>query len=379
MEDNSSKVITCKGAVVWGSGEGLKIEEIQVDPPKSGEVRVKMLYASVCHTDLTRARGIPFPLFPRVLGHEGVGVVESIGEEVRGLQEGNIVIPTLITQCEECENCLSPDTNLCLNHPVSRSGLMPDGTSRMSIEGQKLYQMFTCSTWCEYMVVDSNYVVKIDPSIPLPHASFLSCGFTTGFGAAWKDAKVKQGSSIAVFGLGAVGLGVIEGARMQGAAKIIGVDINESKKEKAAIFGMNNFVNPNEFDKPISEVLKDVTGGTGVDYSFECCGVPHLANEALRSTKLGTGKAIVIGVGSEITSIDTFSLLSGRTLKGSVFGGIKIKSDLPIILDKCKNKEFHLDDLLTHEVALQDIDKAFELLKQSDCLKVLIKISPPTA
>ncbi|XP_065853926.1 8-hydroxygeraniol oxidoreductase-like [Euphorbia lathyris] len=370
---SSQQVITCKGAVVWGIGEALKIEEIQVDPPKSGEVRVKMLYASICHTDITRVNGFPFPIFPRVMGHEGVGLVESIGEKVKGVKEGDIVIPTFIAECEECENCLSSETNLCLNHPINRNGLMPDGTSRMSIKGQKLYHLFTCSTWCEYMVIHSNYVVKVDPSIPLPHASFISCGFTTGFGAAWKEAKVKQGSTVAVFGLGAVGLGVIEGARMQGAAKIIGVDINGSKEEKGAIFGMNNFVNPNEFDKPISEVVKDLTNGIGVDYSFECCGAAHLLNQALQATKLGTGKVIAIGSGRERV-IETFHLLAGRSLKGSIFGGLKIKSDLPIILEKCKNKELHLDDLLTHEVAFQDMDKAFELLKQPDCVKVLIKI-----
>uniref|UniRef100_A0A6N2KR01 Alcohol dehydrogenase-like N-terminal domain-containing protein n=1 Tax=Salix viminalis TaxID=40686 RepID=A0A6N2KR01_SALVM len=217
------------------------------------------------------------PLFPRVLGHEGVGAVESFGDEVEGLEEGDYVIPTMLAECGACENCTSAKTNFCLTYPFSLGGLMSDGTSRMSSKGHKLYNML------------------IDPSIALPHASLLSCGFSTGFGAAWKEARVKKGSTVAVLGLGAVGLG-------------------------------------------------------------------------------GKGKTIVIGGGIKSVKIDYFPLLSGRTLKGSIFGGLKVKSDLPIVFEKCKNKEFHLDELVTHEVTLQDIEKAFELLKQPDCVKVLIKI-----
>ncbi|XP_058000317.1 8-hydroxygeraniol oxidoreductase isoform X1 [Hevea brasiliensis] len=371
---NTSQVITCKAAVIWGVGEELKVEEIQVDPPNSSEVRVKMLYASICHTDISRAHGFPFPLFPGVLGHEGVGVVESIGDKVNGLKEGDVVIPTFLAQCQECENCTSQETNLCLKFPLNLKGLMPDDTSRMSITGHKLYHLFTCSTWSEYMVIDSNYVATIDPTIPLPYASILSCGFSTGFGAAWKEAKVKEGSTVAVLGLGAVGLGATEGARMQGAATIIGVDKNSKKREKGQAFGMTHFINPDEFDKPISQLVKDLTGGLGVDYCFECSGAAPLVNEALQSTKMGIGKAIAIGSGNAAVTIDFLPLLTGRTLKGSLFGGLTINSDLPYVLDKCKNKEFHLDELLTHEVSLQDIDKAFEMFKQPDCVKVLIKI-----
>lgn len=262
------------------------MEEIQVEPPKFSEIRVKMLCASLCHTDTLHAKGSLIPLFPRVLGHEGVGVVESIGEGVRDLKEGDLVIPAYLGECQECENCISGKTNLCLKYPLILNGLMPDGTSRISINGQKLYHLFTCSTWSEYMVIDTNYVVKIDPSIDLPHASFLSCGFSTGFGSAWREANVEKGSSVAVIGLGAVGLGAIEGARMQGAAKIIGIDKNEKKREKGQAFGMTDFINPEEyFNKPISELIKDITGGLGVDYCFECTGVGPLINEALLATK----------------------------------------------------------------------------------------------
>uniref|UniRef100_A0A5B6Z3S4 Putative 8-hydroxygeraniol oxidoreductase n=1 Tax=Davidia involucrata TaxID=16924 RepID=A0A5B6Z3S4_DAVIN len=375
MSKTSSQVITCKAAVSWGVGLPLKVEEIQVDPPKSSEVRIKILCASLCHTDILCCNGYPLPLFPRVPGHEGVGMVESVGEGVTEVKEGDIVMPTYIGECGKCENCKSGKSNLCVAYPLPFSGLMPDGTSRMSINGQKLYHFFSCSTWSEYMVIDSNYVVKLDPRISLSHASFISCGFSTGFGATWKCVNVEEGSSVAVFGLGAVGLGVVEGARMQGASRIIAVDINERKREKGQAFGMTDFINPSNSDKSNSELIKELTGGAGVDYCFECTGIAALVNEAIEATKLGIGTSILIGAGLQQSgTINLVSLLCGRTLKGSIFGGLKIQSDLPIIFDKCINKEINLDELLTHEVSLDEINKAFELLKQPDCVKVLIKI-----
>ncbi|KAJ0079003.1 hypothetical protein Patl1_23711 [Pistacia atlantica] len=372
MSSSNSQVITCKAVVCWGEGEPLKVEDIEVEPPKSDEVRVKMLYASICHTDLLCSKGLPLPLFPRVLGHEGVGVVESVGEEVKEVKEGDVVIPTYIGECKECENCTSGVSNLCLKYPLIINGLMLDGSSRMSIRGQNLYHLFTCSTWSEYMVINAYYVLKLDPSIAnFSHVSFLSCGFSTGFGAAWKEFNVENGSSVAVLGLGAV----VNGARMQGAAKIIGVDKNKWKKEKGEVFGMTDFINPSESDKSVSELIKEITNGMGVDCSFECTGVATLANEALESTKLGKGKAVIIGASNDGSMpIGVLSLLLGRSLKGSIFGGLKTKSDLPIILDKYKNKEFQLDELLTHEVQMEDINKAIEQLKEPDCVKVLIKI-----
>ncbi|GMJ12217.1 hypothetical protein like AT1G22440 [Hibiscus trionum] len=375
MSTTNSKVITCKGIVSWGKGEALELEEIQVEPPKSFEVRLKMLCASVCHTDMLFANGFPIPSFPRVMGHEGVGVVESIGEGVRGLREGDLVIPTYIGECKTCENCISEKTNLCINYPLSYTGLMPDGTSRMSIGAQTAYHAFTCSTWCQYTVVNVNFVVKIDPQIPLSDASFLSCGFSTGYGAAWKEAKVENGSSVVVFGLGAVGLGAINGAKSQGASRIIGVDKNPRKEAKGRAFGMTDFINPEESHKSVEELVRGLSGGMGVDCSFECTGVPFLINQAIRSTKPGAGKIIQIGAGeASNVNINILGIIMGRTLKGSIFGGIKVKSELPIIYEKCKNREIQLDELLTHEIKLEDANKAFELLKQPDCVKILIKI-----
>ncbi|XP_057456824.1 8-hydroxygeraniol oxidoreductase-like [Lotus japonicus] len=333
-----------------------------------------MLCASVCHTDISSTQGLSdnFPLAP---GHEGVGIVESVGDQVKNLKEGDVVIPTHIGECQECENCVSGKTNLCLKYPMRVTGLMPDNTSRMSIRGQRLHHIFSCATWSEYMVSDVNYVLKVDPSIDPAHASFISCGFSTGFGAAWKEAKVESGSSVAVFGLGAVGLGPISGAKMLGATKIIGIDKNEMKREKGEAFGMTHFINPGDSTKSASELVKELSGGIGVDYSFECSGVAPLLTESLEATKVGTGETIAIGVGTEpIVPFGILSILYGRTLKGSILGGLKAISDFSIIANKCQKEEFPLQELFTHEVTLADISKAFELLKQSSCVKVVIKM-----
>ncbi|CAK9166011.1 unnamed protein product [Ilex paraguariensis] len=302
-------------------------------------------------------------------------MVESVGENVTGLKEGDIVMPLYLGECGECLNCKSGKTNLCHVYPLGFSGLLADGTSRMSVGGQKIYQHFSCSTWSDYIVIDANYAVKVDPRLPLPHASFLCCGFTTGFGAAWKEANVEKGSTVAVLGLGAVGLGVVAGARMQGAAKIFGVDINDRKREKGEAFGMTDFIiNAKASDKSISDLINEATGGLGVDYCFECTGVPSLLDEAIASTKVGLGTVLLIGAGLHTSGeIKFIPLLCGRTVKGSIYGGVRIRSDLPTIIDKCINKEIQLDELLTHEVSLAEINKAFELLKQPDCVKVVIR------
>ncbi|KAF4380315.1 hypothetical protein F8388_024608 [Cannabis sativa] len=354
----SSQLLTCKGVVCWGIGEAPKLEEIQVEAPKGNEVRLKMIYASICHTDIIFCT-TEFPI--------------SIGEGVTNVKQGDSVIPTYMSECSECENCLSEKTNMCLKYPLNISGLMPNNTSRMSVNGQMLYHAFSCSTWSEYTVVDANFVLKLDPApLNLHHASFLSCGFSTGFGAPWKEAEIEEGCHWPWRSW------LRGGRRLENtrATKIIGIDKNQRRKEKGEAFGVTDFINPLlHSNKSVSELIKDSTGGMGVDYCFECTGLPHLINEALEATKIGKGKAIVIGVSNAPTlQINNFALLTGRTLKGSIFGGLTAKTDLPIVLEKWRNKEFQLDELLTHEVPMADITKAFQLLKHEDCVKVLLKI-----
>ncbi|XP_059651054.1 alcohol dehydrogenase 1-like [Cornus florida] len=376
MSTSSSRVIKCKAAVCRAKGEPVRLEEVEIEPPKASEVRIKMLYASLCHSDILCANGLPFPVFPRALGHEGVGVVESVGAGVTEFKEGDLVIPTFLGECKQCENCKSGQTNVCTTYPMPMHGLMPDNTTRMSLGGQRLYHLFSCSTWSEYTVANVNYVVKIDhPNMPLAHASFISCGFTTGLGAPWKECKAGEDSSVVVFGLGTVGLGAIQGASMQGASRIIGIDKNEVKAAKGQVFGMTDFINPDKYDKSIAELIREGTGGSGADYCFECTGAPPLVAEALEAVKPGIGTLVQVGVGPKPAMEVLFStLLQGRTVKGYAFGGIKTKSELPIVVDKCANKEINLDELLTHEISLDEIDQAFDLLKKPDCVKVLIKI-----
>ncbi|KAJ9558600.1 hypothetical protein OSB04_013214 [Centaurea solstitialis] len=385
MADKVLNVITCKAnesggaaAVIRELGGPLTVEEIKVDPPKASEVRIKMLCASICHTDILCCNGFPAPLFPRIPGHEGVGMVESVGIDVKTeVKPGDIVIPLYLGECGQCLNCKSGKTNICHVHSIGTSGLMPDGSSRMTVAktGETIYHHFSCSTWSEYMVVDINYVLKIDPKMPLPYASFLACGFTTGFGAPWKETPVHTGSSVAVFGLGAVGLGAIKGAQMQGASKIIGVDINESKSTKGKMFGMTDFINPKDHpNRSVSDLVKDITDGLGVDYSFECTGVRSLLNEAIEASKIGLGTTVSIGVGLDSDlAIKNTTLLYGRTVKGSFLGGVKTQTDLPILIGICINEDIKLDELLTHEIQLKDIMEAFDTLKKPDCLKILIK------
>ncbi|PHT35345.1 hypothetical protein CQW23_27145 [Capsicum baccatum] len=376
MESSNPKVITCKAAVAWKEGESLKMEEIQVDPPKSSEIRIKMLFASLCHTDILFSNGFPVPLFPRVLGHEGVGMIESVGENVTKLKEGDIVMTLYLGECNECPNCKSGRSNLCHKYPMRLSGLMLDGTSRMSIGGgQILYHGFSCSTWSEYAVINANYAVKVDPQqVPLPHTSLLCCGFTTGYGAAWREVCVEKGSTVAVLGLGAVGLGVVEGARSQGAGKIIGVDINNLRRGKGEAFGTTDFINPKEHEASISDMIKGITGGLGVDYVFECTGIPSMLNEAIEASKMGIGTIVVIGAGNGTSrEFNLIPLMCGRTMKGSIYGGMRIHSDLPALLHRCANKEIQLDELITHQVSFTEIIQSFDLLKDPHCLKIIIK------
>ncbi|TVU48120.1 hypothetical protein EJB05_07745, partial [Eragrostis curvula] len=360
--------------VYLAAGEPLTIEEIIVDPPKAYEVRVKIICTSLCHTDITfwRAKIELASAFPRILGHEAYGVVESVGEHVEEFAPGDTVAPTCLGQCDSCSSCTSEHKNMCTAVPfIIGPGMRRDGTSRFrDSQGTPLHDCMAVSSFSEYTVVDMNQVVKLDPSVPPKIACLLSCGAGTGVGAAWKLAKVEPGSSVAVFGLGSVGLSAVQGAKLCGATKIIGVDLNPDKEKVGKTFGVTDFVNPSQLDKrSVPEAIIELTGG-GVDYSFECIGVSSVMTDAFRSTKPGGGKTIVLGSeqGGEPVCLPSIELLFGKCIMGSLLGGIKPKTDIPILAKKCMNKELELEGLVTHEVGLKDINKAFELLVQGKSL-----------
>ncbi|CAN6296201.1 unnamed protein product [Urochloa humidicola] len=374
-ENQIPKPIRCKAAVCRAAGEPLIIEEIVVDPPKAYKIRIKIICTSLCHTDISFWQAKVAPVFPRILGHEAYGVVESVGEHVEGFAPGDPVVPTLLGQCDHCPSCTSEYSNFCTSVPVTMApGMRRDGTTRFrDAQGNPVHDLLAVSSFSEYTVVDMNQVVKLDPAVPPKLACLLSCGAGTGVGAAWKLAKVERGSSVAIFGLGSVGLAVAQGAKMCGASKIIGVDLNPDKEKIGKTFGVTDFINPTKLDKSSVEVIGEMTGG-GVDCSFECVGVPSVMTDAFRSTKLGHGKTIVLGMGKQTDQmcVPAVELLFGKCVIGSALGGIKPKTDIPIIAEKCKNKELELDGLVTHEVGLGEINTAFDLMLQGKSLRCII-------
>ncbi|CAG8483727.1 27334_t:CDS:10 [Racocetra persica] len=346
------KTIRCKAAVAWGPAQPLSIEEIEVAPPKKGEVRIKILATGVCHTDAFTLSGKdPEGVFPIILGHEGGGIVESIGEEVTTVQPGDHVIPLYIPECRTCKFCKSGKTNLCsIVRATQGRGLLPDETTR-----------FTCKVLLEISVA------KINPHAPFDKACLLGCGITTGFGAAIKTADVQPNSTVAVFGCGGVGLSVIQGAVARNASKIIAVDLNPKKFEYAKKLGATDFVNPADFEKPIQEVLIEMTDG-GLDYTFDCTGNTSVMRAALEACHKGWGQSIIIGVAGAGEEISTrpLQLVTGRVWKGSAFGGIKGRSELPGIVDDYLNKKLEVDLYITHKFKLEEINKAFELMHDGD-------------
>ncbi|KAL1225803.1 Alcohol dehydrogenase-like 1 [Cardamine amara subsp. amara] len=368
FSNNGGKPIRCKAAICRKPGEALVIEDIQVDPPQAYEVRIKILCTSLCHTDITfwKLDSPPLSRFPRILGHEAVGVVESIGENVDGFKQGDVVLPVFHPYCEECRDCKSSKTNWCAKYAddfISNTRRYGMASRFKDSSGEDIHHFLFVSSFSEYTVVDIAHLVKISPEIPVDKAALLSCGVSTGLGAAWKVADVEEGSTVAVFGLGAVGLAVAEGARLRGAAKIIG------KK-----FGFTDFINPTLCgEKKISEVIKEMTGG-GVDYSFECVGLASLLNEAFISTRTGSGKTIMLGMEKHAATISlgSYDLLIGRTVCGSLFGGLKSKLDIPIFVDHYLKKELNLDSFITHELNFEEINKAFSLLEEGKSVRCIL-------
>ncbi|KAH6759307.1 Zinc-binding alcohol dehydrogenase family protein [Perilla frutescens var. frutescens] len=372
------KPIKCLAAVARKAGEPLVIEEVFVGPPKSQEVRIKIICTSLCHSDLTfwKIQDPRMALFPRILGHEAVGVVESVGEGVSEVVEGDVVIPAFVPDCSECRDCRSKRSNMCSKYSIMNSHLMPDGCSRFTdLNGESLYHFMFVSSFTQYTVVLVANLTKIDPTMPPNRACLLSCGVSTGVGAAWKCADVEAGSTVAIFGLGSIGLAVAEGARLRGAARIIGIDINPEKFELSRAFGVTDFVDSkNCGEKGVSQVVSEMTDG-GADYCFECVGKASLVEEAYACCRKAWGKTIVLGV-DEFNGNITFKfsdvLISGRTLIGSTFGGLKPKSDIPILIKRYMDKELELDKFVTHEVGLRDIHKAFDLMIEGKSLRCVI-------
>lgn len=369
------KIISCRAAVAWEAGKPLVIETVEVEPPKKGEVRIKILATGVCHTDAYTLSGKdPEGIFPCVLGHEGGGIVESVGEGVTSVKPGDHVIPLYIPQCNSCKFCLSGKTNLCsIIRTTQGKGVMPDGTTRFSCKGKPIFHFMGTSTFSEYTVVAEISVAKVSHEAPLNKVCLLGCGITTGYGAAINTAKVEKDTNVAIFGLGCVGLGVVQGAKASGAKRIIGIDINPKKWDMARKLGATEFVNPKEIQKPIQEHIVDITDG-GVDYSFECIGNPDIMRAALECCHKGWGQSVIIGVAPGGTVIQTrpFQLVTGRVWKGSAFGGFKGRSDLPKLVEKYMNHELNVDDFVTFEFGLDDINKAFDKMHEGESIRSVI-------
>ena len=370
-----SEIIQCKAAVAWAAGQPLSIEDIEVMPPQAGEVRVRIVASGVCHTDAFTLSGEdPEGIFPCILGHEGGGIVESVGEGVTSVAVGDHVIPLYTPECGECKFCKSGKTNLCQKIRATQGkGLMPDGTTRFSKDGQPIYHYMGTSTFSEYTVLPEISLAKVNPAAPLEEVCLLGCGVTTGMGAVVNTAKVKAGDSVAIFGLGGIGLSAIIGARMAGAGRIIGIDINESKFELAKKLGATDCINPKNFDQPIQDVIVEMTDG-GVDFSFECIGNVNVMRSALECCHKGWGESVIIGVAGAGQEISTrpFQLVTGRVWRGSAFGGVRGRSELPDYVERYLNGEFRLDDFITHTMPLQDINTAFELMHEGKSIRSVI-------
>jgi S-(hydroxymethyl)glutathione dehydrogenase/alcohol dehydrogenase len=367
--------IKSKAAVAWAAGEPLKMEEIDVELPKKGEVLVRIVASGVCHTDaFTLSGDDPEGVFPSVLGHEGGGIVEMVGEGVTSVEVGDHVIPLYTAECGECKFCTSGKTNLCQAvRETQGKGLMPDGTSRFSKDGEPIYHYMGCSTFSEYTVLPEISLAKVNKSAPLEEVCLLGCGVTTGMGAVLNTAKVKEGDTVAIFGLGGIGLSAIIGARMAGASRIIGIDINESKFDLAKQLGATDLVNPKSFDKPIQEVIVEMTDG-GVDYSFECIGNVNVMRSALECCHKGWGESVIIGVAGAGQELSTrpFQLVTGRVWRGSAFGGVKGRSELPGIVERYLDGEFGLQEFITHTMGLDGINDAFDLMHKGESIRSVV-------
>ena len=365
-----------RAAVAWEANKPLTIETIDVEGPKAGEVLVEMMATGICHTDAYTLSGLDSEgKFPAILGHEGAGIVREIGAGVTNVKPGDHVIPLYTPECRGCKTCLSQRSNLCTSIRATQGqGLMPDATSRFSLGGKDIYHYMGCSTFSNFSVMPEIAVAKVREDAPFDKICYIGCGVTTGIGAVVWTAKVWAGANVVVFGLGGIGLNVIQGARMVGADKIIGVDINPSKVDMAKKFGMTHFVNPKEVgsDKVV-EAIVDITGG-GADFSFECIGNTTTMRQSLECCHRGWGESIIIGVAPSGAEISTrpFQLVTGRVWKGSAFGGARGRTDVPKIVDWYMDGKINIDDLITHVMPLDDINTAFDLMHSGESIRSVV-------
>ena len=364
-----------RAAVAWEAGKPLSIEEIDVAGPRAGEVLVRNVATGVCHTDAYTLSGDdPEGIFPSILGHEGGAVVQEVGAGVSSVQPGDHVIPLYTPECGQCKFCKSGKTNLCQAIRATQGkGLMPDGSSRFSKDGRTIFHYMGTSTFSEYSVLPEIAVAKISKEAPLDKVCLLGCGITTGIGAVLNTARVEPGANVAVFGLGGIGLSVIQGAVMAKAARIVAIDINEDKFEMARMLGATDFVNPKNFDRPIQDVIVDLLDG-GADYSFECVGNVNLMRSALECCHKGWGESVIIGVAGAGQEISTrpFQLVTGRVWRGTAFGGVRGRSELPGYVDKYMQGAINIDDMVTHTMGLDEINRAFDLMHEGKSIRSVV-------
>jgi len=364
-----------KAAIAYEAGKPLVVETVDLDGPRAGEVLIEIKATGICHTDeFTRSGADPEGLFPAILGHEGAGIVVDVGPGVTTLKKGDHVIPLYMPECRQCKSCLSHKTNLCTAIRATQGkGLMPDGTSRFSLGGKPIHHYMGCSTFSNFTVLPEIAVAKIRADAPFEKVCYIGCGVTTGIGAVINTAKVEPGANVVVFGLGGIGLNVVQGARMVGANKIIGVDLNPKRKALAEKFGMTHFVNPKEVGGDLVAHLVNLTDG-GADYSFECIGNVEVMRQALECCHRGWGVSVIIGVAGAGQEIKTrpFQLVTGRVWKGTAFGGAHGRTDVPKIVDWYMEKKINIDDLITHQLALGDINKGFDLMHAGESIRSVI-------
>jgi S-(hydroxymethyl)glutathione dehydrogenase/alcohol dehydrogenase len=364
-----------RAAVAYGAGKPLVVETVQLAGPKAGEVLVEVKATGICHTDeFTRSGADPEGLFPAILGHEGAGVVVDVGPGVTSLEKGDHVIPLYTPECRQCKSCLSRKTNLCTAIRATQGkGVMPDGTSRFSIGGQPIHHYMGCSTFANFTVLPEIALAKIRPDAPFDKVCYIGCGVTTGIGAVINTAKVEAGANVVVFGLGGIGLNVVQGARMVGANMIVGVDLNPAREKLARKFGLTHFVNPKDAGGDLVAHLVELTGG-GADYSFECIGNVDVMRQALECCHRGWGVSVIIGVAGAGQEIRTrpFQLVTGRVWKGTAFGGARGRTDVPKIVDWYMEGRINIDDLITHTLPLADINKAFDLMHSGESIRSVV-------